>query len=122
MEDFIDHRNKLDQCRDLSSARNTLDQFTKITYYNDKELWMTTCPVPCHQMVFTVKLSKFHLNNRLEFLNVTANEILTKYISLSLGFDSFAIEEREENLVYDAGTFLASGLQSVSGILSNKSK
>lgn len=122
MEDFIDHRNKLDQCRDLSSARNTLDQFTKITYYNDKELWMTTCPVPCHQMVFTVKLSQFHLNNRLEFLNVTANEILTKYISLSLGFDSFAIEEGEENLVYDAGTFLASGLQSVSGILSNKSK
>jgi len=110
MEDFIDHRNKLDQCRDLSSARNTLDQFTKITYYNDKELWMTTCPVPCHQMVFTVKLSQFHLNNRLEFLNVTANEILTKYVSLSLGFDSFAIEEREENLVYDAGTFLASGL------------
>ena len=110
MEHFIDNTTNLSQCRDVTSARNTLDQFAKLTYYNERELWMTTCPVPCHQTVFAVKLSSFHLNNRLDFLNETSKEIMKNYVTLSMGFDSFAIEEREETLVYDAGSFLAAGL------------
>jgi hypothetical protein len=110
MGDFIDNSFKMNLCTDLSSARNTLQQFTKITYYSQKEIWMTSCPVPCQQTVFKVKFSQFHLNNRLDFADESSKDILKNYVTLSLGFESFAIEEREENLVYDAGSFLAAGL------------
>ena len=111
MEHFIDNTTNLSQCRDVTSARNTLDQLTKMTYFNERELWMATCPVPCHQTVFTVKLSPFHLNNRLDFLNETSKEIMKNYVTLTMGFNTFAIEEREETLVYNAGSFLAAGLR-----------
>ena len=48
-------------------------------------------------------------NNRIEFRNQSSDEMLKNTVGFHYIFESFVVEEREETLIYDAGSFLAAG-------------
>jgi len=77
-----------------------------LVYFKDREAWVSECPVPCQQTVYSIKQKHYHRYNRIETNNVTYNE---DTVSLRLGYETFIVEVREETLVYDTGSFLAAG-------------
>ena len=61
--------------------------------------------------VMSCKLVVKPQNNRIDFRNESSNEVMKNIVGFHYRFESFVVEEREETLVYDAGSFLAAGTQ-----------
>jgi hypothetical protein len=67
LPDSIGDFGHLELCRDEESARNTQIRFREIFFYQERENWMTACPLPCQQTFFSVKMSQFHKVRKILF-------------------------------------------------------
>jgi hypothetical protein len=58
MDDLIENYGNFEICKDFPSAKNTMDELDKISV--EIEPWMITCPPPCQQTFYNLKIKKFH--------------------------------------------------------------
>jgi len=114
MADFMNNTHKFEDCRDADAANNTITKFTSTIFNKGRANWLRSCPVPCQQKVYDVKVQQFHSNS----IHVKSDP---KTVYLYLYYDSFVIEESVESLVYGVGSFLVYGVGSflVSGLKFN---
>ena len=94
----------LPECDDENSGRKTYQEFYVNLYNKNREDWLQTCPLPCNQTVYDIDLQRYHKYNM-------PNPILDKDgklgVMLKLKYETLAVEEQVETLVYDAANFLA---------------
>ena len=84
----------------ISTYRKLVD----ITYTPEKKTWLSACPIPCKQTIYTTKIKNIHRNTVFELSQVYEN---VNVFYLLISYDSFVVEVSVETLVYDIGSFLA---------------
>ena len=94
------------ECKDRESAQGNVNIFTDMLY-SKKFLWLRECPLPCEQTVYDAKIVRFHANSLVGRDEKMSNEIRKSAVLLGIGFETFAVHDHIENLVYDAGNFLS---------------
>ena len=104
MDDILSHTNHLDICKDKPSAIHTYRKLVDITYTPAKKTWLSACPIPCKQTIYTTKIKNIHRNTVFELSQVYEN---VNVFYLLISYDSFVVEVSVETLVYDIGSFLA---------------
>ena len=82
----------------------TYRKFNEITFNSEKKKWLSTCPVPCKQTIYTTKIRTIHRNTAFELSQEYENVYVFFFL---ISYDSFVIEVSVETLVYDIGSFLA---------------
>ena len=82
------------------SAQNTITKFHRTVSYSDIEHWRHACPVPCKQRSYIVEVKRFHQNHHADYDDTCSQDFLTNGAILELLYDSFAIREEVETLVY----------------------
>ena len=101
---MIGSQHNLNFCQDKVSAVNTLQESTNMISDLERQIWLNVCQLPCEQIVYDVKIKKFHLNNLID--TDDTEQFSNDVIILKLAYDSFIIEERVESLFYDSASFL----------------
>ena len=71
------------------------------------KLWLTSCPLPCSQAVYDAKMSMYHNNGRASKSTPEEERFYKNNFYLSFSYETFAVEEHVETLIYDTGNFLA---------------
>jgi Amiloride-sensitive sodium channel len=69
-------------------------------------LWFQQCPLPCSKTVYNVKLLKYHKNSNIGLEVEKAKDIHNLAIYFKFDYETFAVEEFTETLIYDTGNFL----------------
>ena len=90
-------------CSDVDSASNTQNQYMQIVYNQEKLNWIFACPVPCKQIGYAAHPTYFH---RSSLLNLREDDFKS-LVLLTIRYETLAIEENVESLVYDVANFLA---------------
>ena len=90
-------------CSDNDSASNTQNQYMQIVYNQEKLNWIFACPVPCKQIGYAAHPTYFH---RSSLLNLREDDFKS-LVLLTIRYETLAIEENVESLVYDVANFLA---------------
>jgi len=93
-------------CDNRTSALQSLAILTDLLFSKGNLPLLPKCPLPCEQTVFDVKLFNFHLDNYLGKGEESAEDIKKSAIIFTVGYETFAVHEHVETLVYDAGNFL----------------
>jgi len=98
----------LKECEEEESAWNAYQVFNNITDELFNSPWTLGCPLPCRQITYTIDLGYSHANTEAvreadEKAHLSSNGIF----KLHIYYKTLNVEERKENLVYDAGSFFA---------------
>lgn len=97
--------NKTKECPDRETAMQTLETFKERAYYH-QQLWFQQCPLPCSKTVYDMKLLKYHKNSNIGLEVEKAKNIHNLAIYFKFDYETFAVEEFTETLIYDTGNFL----------------
>ena len=96
----------LKECGNEESAWNAYQVFMNVTEILFTSPLTLGCPLPCQQRSYTIDLDYSHANT--EIVLGTDRKMDTNGIfKLQYYYKTLHVEERKENLVYDAGAFLA---------------
>lgn len=74
--------------------------------YETKE-WLMNCPLPCRQSLYDAKMTMYHRNAHASILTQEEEQLYKQGFYFTFGFETFAVEEHVETLIYDSGNFLA---------------
>ena len=94
------------ECQDRKSAQENINIFTDMLYYK-RLLWLRECPLPCKQKVYDAKVFKFHSNTLIGRDEKLTKEIRKNAVLFGIGYETFAVHENVEALVYDTGMLLS---------------
>jgi hypothetical protein len=92
------------ECQNLKAANETLAKWVELIYFEEKNIWLRQCPIPCEQTVFDAEISYYH-ENTFFWAGIVRNEYDNKQI-LYLGYETFDTEKHTETLIYNMGNFL----------------
>ena len=84
-----------------------MKHFTKVTYMEEKEQLLKSCPLPCDQVSYDINVRKYQTTSWVIYDDQGIEDISQTGVSLALSYESLLVEERIETLVYDTGNLLS---------------
>ena len=107
MEVLLGNENRFKPCQDNATAIKSVGKLMSIAYTDEKDVWLSACPVPCRQIRYDANIRYFHKSSFLEPTNSYGNNFSATCILLSISYETLLTEDHEESLVYDLTNFLA---------------